>query len=202
MNPPYNILLHYGTLLYISVLASPSCLWCGLVGQSAVTKALWSSPCLARRAIRVMGWFGLWMGHTWALCLLYPSISMECAKCCMAKIIWVWVLWNLMQKPRGHLRALGLSSGSQTVCWDTMGCHEASTGVLCDSVTRKHSSIIYMSSWCIYCISRTQELSLKWQFCVLSFPNKKTNFIPNILTTYNMASLFWPFHHRRKSLIW
>lgn len=46
------------------------------LGKEALVGSL-----LACGVVRVMVWFGVWMGHTWDLCLLYSGISIECAKC-------------------------------------------------------------------------------------------------------------------------
>lgn len=65
-------------------LTSLSFLWPAPVDQAEARKPLWP-VLLACGAVRVMVWFGVWMGHTWDLCLLYSGISIECAKCWMAK---------------------------------------------------------------------------------------------------------------------
>lgn len=64
-------------------------------GSSILAREASAAILLEYEAERLMVWFGLWIGHTWNLCLLYSGISIECAKCWMASRL---VLWNLMQQ--------------------------------------------------------------------------------------------------------
>lgn len=57
---------------------------CHVCGQLCWMKAAVAAQ-LACRAARVMVRFGVWMAHTCDRCLLYPGVSIERAKCWMAR---------------------------------------------------------------------------------------------------------------------
>lgn len=76
---------------------------------------------LAYGRVRVMGWFGVWMGHTQDLCLFYPRISIECAKCWTANNNPSLILGNPMQSSEGPTQGSG-TGGQQVAEGDLALC--------------------------------------------------------------------------------